>query len=286
MAATPRLRLRPERELVKSGLAVAFMGAAALMYAANAVWLVVCLVVGLAGGGAAAAGRRLRGAAVEILPAPPFTAGLPMALPVRITAAQDVPGARLDAGGAPVDLALAAGSHAAAAPLPPLRRGIHRIAHVRLATAWPLGVLRLERRWPVDAEIVVAPAPAGDDLPPADGAGDDGRGGGGPEDFAGHRPYRPGDPPRGIDWRAAARGLGWLSTQWDGRGGGARALRYADCRGDAETRLAQLARWIEDAAARGADYGLELPGDSIPPGRGEIHRRRCLRALAAHPGAP
>ena len=286
MAAVPRLRLRPERELVKSGLAVAFMGAAALMYAANAVWLVVCLVIGLAGGGAAVAGRRLRGVTVEILPPPPFTVGTPMALPVRILAAQDVPGARLDAGGVPADLVLGAGSLAAAAPLPPLRRGIHRIPQVRVATAWPLGVLRLERRWPVDTEIIVAPAPAGDDLPPAEGVGDDGRGGGSPEDFAGHRPYRPGDPPRGIDWRAAARGLGWLSTQWDGRGGSAHALRFSDCRGDDETRLAQLARWIEDAAARGADYGLELPGAAIPSGRGEAHRRRCLRALAAHPGAP
>jgi uncharacterized protein (DUF58 family) len=286
MAAPPRLRLRPERELVKSGLAVAFMGAAALMYAANAVWLVVCLVVALAGGGAAAAGRRLRGTTIEVLPPPVFTAGTPMALPVRITAAHDLPGARLDAGGAPADLDLAAGPVAAAAPLPSLARGIHRIAGVRLASAWPLGVLRLERHWPVAVEIVVAPAPAGDELPPAQGAGDDGRGGGSPEDFAGHRPYRPGDPPRGIDWRAAARGLGWLSTQWDGRGGGTRILRFADCRGDDETRLGQLARWIADAAARGADYGLDLPAAAIPPGRGEAHRRHCLRALAAHPGAP
>jgi len=30
----------------------------------------------------------------------------------------------------------------------------------------------------------------------------------------------------------------------------------------------------------GVDYGLRLPGQQIAPDSGEVHRRRCLEALA------
>lgn len=284
--ASPRVRVRPEPELLWSAVAVGFMGMAALMYAANAVWLVVCLVVALVGGGTAANARRLRGLSLEVLPTTPFTAGAPMALSLRAVATSALPDLRLEAGGTARGLpVVTAGTHLLLAPLPPLRRGIHQITRLRAASAYPLGVVRCERWWTVAVEVVVAPAPAGEPLPP--GLGGDGDHGGGPlpEDLAGHRPYRPGDPVRGIDWRAAARGQGWLSTVWDGRGGGLHCLRFADCPGSDEQRLAQLARWIDDAHHAGLSFGLDLPAVRIEPGAGDLHRQRCLRALAAFPGA-
>ncbi|MDX1516476.1 MAG: DUF58 domain-containing protein, partial [Woeseiaceae bacterium] len=47
-----------------------------------------------------------------------------------------------------------------------------------------------------------------------------------------------------------------------------------------EYRLSVLCRWIIDADHTREDYGLRMPGISIPPSHGETHRARCLEALA------
>ena len=46
------------------------------------------------------------------------------------------------------------------------------------------------------------------------------------------------------------------------------------------TRLSRLAAWVLQAEKLGENYGLRLPGQEIPPGTGEAHKRRCLEALA------
>ena len=58
-------------------------------------------------------------------------------------------------------------------------------------------------------------------------------------------------------------------------------LDWTDAHGaDLESRLSVLSQWVVQAERFGQSYGLRLPGASIPPGRGDAHRARCLEALA------
>ena len=50
-----------------------------------------------------------------------------------------------------------------------------------------------------------------------------------------------------------------------------------------ETRISILTGWVLAADEEGACYGLRLPGHEIPPGSGDMHRHRCLEALALFP---
>ena len=96
------------------------------------------------------------------------------------------------------------------------------------------------------------------------------------------RSYHPGDSPRHIAWKAAARGQGLLTKQFSGR---ADAELWLDWRQlpvmmNLEQKLSQLARWVIDAHAGGASFGLRLPGATIPMASGDAQRERCLEALA------
>ena len=44
-----------------------------------------------------------------------------------------------------------------------------------------------------------------------------------------------------------------------------------------------LAGWVMAAEDQGACYGLRLPGFEIAPDSGDLHRHRCLEALALFP---
>ena len=49
-------------------------------------------------------------------------------------------------------------------------------------------------------------------------------------------------------------------------------------------RLRRLCRWVLDAHAATAPWGLRLPGLEIPPQRGPRHLHSSLAALAEFPG--
>jgi uncharacterized protein (DUF58 family) len=165
------------------------------------------------------------------------------------------------------------------------RRGWQPLAPFRVATRFPLGLLYSWSR-PVKLAhaCLVYPAPAAP-LPfraaPAETLRpEQGRRLGG-DDFIGAREYQPGDSPRHIDWKAFAR-TGLLTTKQFG--GGQQALVWLDWDAlpefDAEARLSILTRWLLEAEAAGAHYGLRLPGKVIAPDRGEAHEHACLKALA------
>jgi uncharacterized protein (DUF58 family) len=103
----------------------------------------------------------------------------------------------------------------------------------------------------------------------------------GSEDYAGFRPYAPGDSPRRIAWKASSRSEQLLVKRFTDQ---ARPELWLDWMllGDdpVETRLAQLCQWVLKAENEGRRYGLRLPGTQILPGQGDAHRRRCLEALA------
>lgn len=164
------------------------------------------------------------------------------------------------------------------------QRGRLPLGRVTVSTCFPLGLFRAWSRLDfAHAEPAYpAPAPPGP-LPPqaADaGHGDVGRAGTGQDDFRGPRPYRPGDSLRQVDWKALARERGLLTKEF------AAAQMPEDwfdfetlAEADTEARLRRLCRWILDAERDRHTYGLRLPGLTLPPARGTVHRDRCLLAL-------
>ncbi len=169
--------------------------------------------------------------------------------------------------------------------LPTSRRGWLSLPEVRIHTRYPLGLFRAWCYARTDARVLVYPSPAAraPELPlaPARRLGPEGGLGEGAGDFVGSRPYRPGDPPRHLDWKALARGRGLVLKQF----GGDQAVEvWLDLRriegGGLETRLEQLCRQVLDAAEQGLAFGLRLPGMEVPLGESEGHKHRCLAALA------
>jgi uncharacterized protein (DUF58 family) len=105
----------------------------------------------------------------------------------------------------------------------------------------------------------------------------------GADEWLGLRPFRDGDSPRQVDWKAYARDAPLLVKEYSATGSELRVFRYDALKSlKTETRLEQLTRWIVDAEADGERYSLELPGTYIKPGRGAQHRHRCLAALATY----
>jgi uncharacterized protein (DUF58 family) len=170
-------------------------------------------------------------------------------------------------------------------PVPAPRRGVLRPGRLTLFTQFPLGLCHAWAYAELDMQCIVYPRPEGGRVPLPPAESHDGSGtthGAGQEDFAGLRSYHPGDSPRHIAWKAAARGEALLTKQFSGRA--AREL-WLDWRATPDTltvdaRLARLARWVIDAHAAALSFGLRLPAVTLPPAPGDAQRERCLEALA------
>ena len=103
----------------------------------------------------------------------------------------------------------------------------------------------------------------------------------GDEDFAGLRPFQPGDSLRRVAWKAYARGQGLHTKQYAGTDVVSHVFDWDSLpKLGTEARLAQLCRWVVDAHERGEAFGLRLPGIEIETNLGMAHRERCLNALA------
>jgi uncharacterized protein (DUF58 family) len=174
-------------------------------------------------------------------------------------------------------------------PVPTGRRGWMPMPRVTLATRFPLGLWRAWSYWTPAMSALVYPRPAPGGVPPPLAPGD-GRDhqvlrARGSEDFAGLRGYVAGDPVRHIAWRAMARNPeGRVMTKlFDGGASGEAWLTLEAAMsqtGEMESALSLMTRWVLDAEAEAAHYGLELPSARIAPGRGPAHRAACLEALA------
>lgn len=172
-------------------------------------------------------------------------------------------------------------------PVPAVRRGVLRPGRLTVFTRYPLGLCYAWSYVELDASCIVYPQPEALHIPlpltqPSPGSGVDY--GEGQEDFAGLRAYHPGDSPRHIAWKAAARDQGLFTKQFSGK---AEAELWLDWNElpralGTEARLSRLARWVLDAHAAGLSFGLRLPGTTLPPAPGEGQRDRCLAALALY----
>jgi uncharacterized protein (DUF58 family) len=197
--------------------------------------------------------------------------------------------------GATFELRLAPGAtRTARVPFRPLQRGLLDVESLRVATAAPFGFFTKERIVgparlpPALRTLVVLPARVdtralGQALWARLGETPAGRAGNGDELFS-LRPYKPGDDPRRIAWRRAAK-TGRVvvreheATQSrnivvDLRVG---ASASAD---DIEDAIATAASLTEDLLDDGHAVGVRARGLFVPPLRSPRQRDACLRGLA------
>ncbi len=173
--------------------------------------------------------------------------------------------------------------------LPTGRRGWQPLPRMRLSTTFPLGLWRAWAWWHPQARLLVLPRPETPAVPPPDsGSAGTERAGRGEEDFAAIRPFRPGDSPRRLAWKAMARtgGDALLVREFEGGTGGQLDLDWNALPAglDVETRVSRLTRWVVDAESAGLRYALSVPGTTLPLDAGPAHRAACLEALALLPG--
>jgi uncharacterized protein (DUF58 family) len=159
-----------------------------------------------------------------------------------------------------------------------------------LFTQFPLGLCHAWAYAELDMQCIVYPRPEAGRVALPQFESRDGTGvthGAGQEDFAGLRSYHPGDSPRHIAWKAAARGDALLTKQFSGRAATELWLDWTATPATLtdEARLSRLARWVIDAHTGALSFGLRLPGTTLPPAPGDAQRERCLQALALFEGA-
>lgn len=171
--------------------------------------------------------------------------------------------------------------------VPDTRRGRLKAGKFSLFTRFPIGLFHAWSNLQLDMECLVYPHPDNSNAPlplSRNVAGQGGTGyGQGHEDFAGLRPYHPGDSLRHVAWKAAARGQGLLTKQFSGQARPELWLDWETLPGmGVEERLSRLTRWVLEADAAGLHYGLRLPDRTLELGLGKDHQRRCLEALALY----
>ncbi len=187
-----------------------------------------------------------------------------------------------------VDVA-ASSSVRASIGLPTRRRGRRSCPRVRISTRFPFGLWEAWAYASPRMTTIVYAAPETDapPIPPGSGGDRDIANGiiAGNDDFAGVRPYRPGDPLKAIAWRLAAHS-DELSVKLFESSAGEETLLDFDALPASlplERRISRLTRWVLDAEASGVRYSLSLPGSHITTATGPAQRARCLEALALFP---
>jgi uncharacterized protein (DUF58 family) len=286
--ARRRLYILPTRAGLGFGALVLTMLAAGLNYANSLALLLTFLLAGFALVAMHECHRNLLGVSLLEAAAQPMFAGSAGRLRLTLENTSRLRRYRIEVAiedQVTVDLRTA-GRVSIELPIPALTRGLQRIDRLRVSSSHPFGLFRVWTWVHAPIEVVVYPRAAGSLPLPADRSASTGtspRGTAGADEWIGLRPFRDGDSPRQVAWKAYAREAPLLVKEYSSAGSPLRLLSLEDARQrDLESRLAQLARWIVDAEAGGNLYGLELPGERIAAHRGPDHRHRCLSALALY----
>jgi uncharacterized protein (DUF58 family) len=283
-----RLYILPSRAGVALGALLFLMLLAGLNYANSVALFLTFLLVAFCLVVMQQCHRNLQGLNVEALHAPPVFARRPGTAYVALGNPGPLarPGilGRVD-GEAEGQADITPGGRAMLElPVTAAARGIVRIERIRISSTHPFGIFRAWTWLHTSGEMLVYPAPEGTLAMPSGYSPQPGlhvRRGAGVDEWAGLRPFRDGDSPRQVDWKAYAREAPLLVKEYHAFGTEQHRFDYAMVRlPDIEARLSQLARWVVDADAHGERYALELPGISIPTDSGTEHRHRCLAALA------
>lgn len=294
-AQAGKIHVRPNRHTLVLGAMLLTMWYACAAQQNGGAYVLLFLITGLILISLLHARANLRAVKLDIGAVAPAQAGGVLRVPLVLTVDGGRPpaGIEITADGArePVFVESLSAEQSVRAELRVGMRsaGVGRDLNLVLRSLVPLGFFTAERIVRVPRASVVLPRPAGTlplPEPMAGAAGAEGgvqrstKGAGEGEDFSGVREWAPGDSLRHVDWKAVARGRPMMVKQWSGAPAGTLWLEWESLALPEPARISQLAQWIDDAETQGHRYGLKLPGQTIAPGAGVRHRRRCLEALA------
>ena len=187
--------------------------------------------------------------------------------------------------GGSVPLRLSAGSRTVGLTWSSTARGLQRPGPLLIRSSAPLGLFVCWSRWqPARTQLVyparhpgpVAAAAAAGSPP---GTAEQDQGLEGSDHWHDLRPQRPQDSQSRLAWKVLAQGRGRLSKTFRDPAG-VPLLLAPDPGMPRERALEHLSAAVWQRSQRGECFGLVLPAQSIPPGRGREHRERCLQALA------
>jgi uncharacterized protein (DUF58 family) len=285
-----RLYILPTRAGLGFTVLLALMLAAGLNYANSLALFLTFLMGGFALVAMQLCHRNLLGACLYAAHAPPTFAQRQGTLHLTLTNEATQPRFRIESGldyqATQVTSLPAQGRHHLDVPVAAPRRGLQKIERVRLTTTHPFGLFRTWTWVHAPLEMLVYPRPFGSAPMPSQRGrktGNRSQGHAGADEWQGLRPFRDGDSPRQVDWKAYAREAPLLVKEYSSMGSELRIFDFNSLPTlSTEARLEQLARWIVDAEDSGDRYGLEIPGTNIAPDRGADHRHKCLAALALY----
>jgi uncharacterized protein (DUF58 family) len=165
------------------------------------------------------------------------------------------------------------------------KRGVFKADPIRISTVYPLGLFSASARLRVDVEYIVYPNPISGPINLSNGM--DGSGQKGKkeqcdvDDFKGLRSYQEGDPVQRISWKTYSRGQGLFTKIFVSPTGNKTVLDWSRLKEpDVEKKLSVFCYGVLTAHRQNIVYGLNIPGATIAPGKGETHKHRCLKALA------
>lgn len=171
--------------------------------------------------------------------------------------------------------------------LPTEVRGMTPLPRFSMKSTFPLGLWRAWSYWKPMNHFLVYPKPESGAIALPNSVDFSGKGNarvGQQDDISALRPYREGDHPRLIAWKAVAR-LGTedlLCKEMDGGEAGELLLDWWQVPGSLgeEQKISRLTRWVLDAEKAGLKYGLRLPGKAIAAAQGPAHQAQALESLA------
>ncbi len=159
------------------------------------------------------------------------------------------------------------------------QRGVQPLPIVEVKSDFPFGLFQAWKRMAERRDVVVFPSRQGDsNWPQSLLGGDLGTSG----FFKGHRIFHRSDSVRQIDWRASSRRQELLVKQFEGEQQKTLAFAWeqtAHLR-DFESRVSQLALWIDLAEKNNHKYSLRVGRFSSPLRQGMDHWGECLAFLA------
>ncbi len=171
-----------------------------------------------------------------------------------------------------------------------IRRGTVPLEVVTISTAFPFGLFRKERDLRIPGELVVWPSTRHPVRSPVLSGDRSRRTGARAASRAMHRgeyrsmrEYRPGDDPRDVHWKAAARSGSLIVREYEGEdaAGVWVCLDLSAPPGDrAEESVEMAAALVARTIREGRPVGFAAQGRVHPPGRGEAQLEVILDTLA------
>ena len=164
-----------------------------------------------------------------------------------------------------------------------LKRGRQKPDRLLVESVYPLGLFKAWTWLTLDVAATVYPRPIKGELTSVETDGDtegELNQTHGDDELIGLKAYAPGDTLRRIHWKSYAKGQLLQSKDFAKLQTRQHFLDWQAVGGNIEQRLSILTYHLLSLDSQNVDYGLKLVTSEFEPGRGALHRRQLLSALA------